>query len=46
MDWRKHYENRTEHPESEAENVLLDSQQKILEIKKNIYLIVQVNRNK
>jgi len=36
MDWRKHYENRTEHPESEAENVLLDSQQKILEIKKNI----------
>ena len=36
MNWRKHYENRTEHPESEAENVLLDSQQKILEIKKNI----------
>ena len=36
MDWRKHYKNRSEHPESEAENVLLDSEGNIIEIKKNI----------
>ena len=36
MDWRKHYKNRSEHPESEAENVLLDSERNIIEIKKNI----------
>ena len=36
MDWKKHYKNRSEHPESEAENVLLDSKQNILQIKKNI----------
>ena len=36
MDWKKHYKHRSEHPESEAENVLLDSEENIIEIKKNI----------
>ena len=36
MDWKKHYKNRNEHPESEAENVLLDSKGNIIEIRKNI----------
>ena len=36
LDWKKEYIGRTEHPLSEAENVLLDKKNKILEIKKNI----------
>ena len=36
MDWRKMYEGRTQHPEIEAENVLLDKSMKIIKIKKNI----------
>ena len=36
MDWKKYYKHRSEHPESEAENVLLDSEENIIEIKKNI----------
>lgn len=36
MNWKKHYKNRSEHPISEAENVLLDNEQRILQIKKNI----------
>jgi len=36
MDWRKHYKDRSEHPESEAENILLNSNEKIIEIRKNI----------
>jgi L-glutamine-phosphate cytidylyltransferase len=35
LDWKKHYKNRTEHPESEAENVLLNNDN-IIQIKKNI----------
>ena len=36
LDWKKAYEGRTEHPLSEAENVLLNEKNQILEIKKNI----------
>ena len=36
LDWRKAYEGRTEHPLLEAENVLLNNENQILEIKKNI----------
>jgi len=36
LDWEKEYVGRTEHPISEAENVLLDKKNKILQIKKNI----------
>lgn len=35
LDWEKHYRNRTEHPKSEAENVLLEDN-RVLEIRKNI----------
>lgn len=34
--WEKSYANRTQHPKSEAENVLLDYNDKILLIRKNI----------
>ena len=36
MNWEKMYENRTEHPKSEAENVLLNNEGKIIKMKKNI----------
>lgn len=36
LNWEKNYINRTDHPKSEAENVLLDSDNNILQIKKNI----------
>jgi len=36
MNWEKNYEGRTDHPKSEAENVLLDNKKNILQIKKNI----------
>jgi len=36
MNWEKMYEGRTDHPTSEAENVLLKNENKILKIKKNI----------
>lgn len=36
LDWEKAYELRTEHPKTEAENVLLDKNRNLLEIKKNI----------
>jgi len=36
LNWREMYEGRTEHPTSEAENVLLNNNQKIIQIKKNI----------
>jgi len=36
MNWDKMYENRTEHPKSEAENVQLNNKGKITKIKKNI----------
>jgi L-glutamine-phosphate cytidylyltransferase len=36
LNWEKEYIGRTEHPISEAENVLLDKKNEILQIKKNI----------
>jgi len=36
MNWKKMYEERTEHPISEAENVELDNFKKIIKIQKNI----------
>jgi choline kinase len=36
LNWKKAYEGRTEHPLSEAENVLLNEKNQIIEIKKNI----------
>ena len=35
-DWKKNYEGRTQHPISEAENVLINDNQEIIKIKKNI----------
>ena len=42
MDWEKKYEERTEHTKLEAENVELDKNEKIIQIKKNIQ---NVNNN-
>jgi len=36
MNWEKRYENRSEHPKTEAENVLLNEEKNIIQIKKNI----------
>lgn len=36
MNWEKMYEGRTQHPKTEAENVLLDKSKRIVNIKKNI----------
>ena len=36
LNWEKSYEYRTEHPKSEAENVVLDNNNNLLEIRKNI----------
>ena len=36
MNWRSNYVDRNDHPKSEAENVLVDSNDNILQIKKNI----------
>ena len=36
LDWEKNYVNRDQHPKSEAENVLLDKEDNILELRKNI----------
>ena len=36
LDWVKAYDGRTEHPVSEAENVLLDKKFNLVEIRKNI----------
>jgi len=36
MNWEKMYENRTEHPMLEAENIQLDKMKKLVKIKKNI----------
>ena len=36
VDWEGKYNNRTEHPKTEADNVLLDDQKNIKKIKKNI----------
>ena len=37
MNWEKMYDGRTDHPKSEAENVLLNEKKKIIKIKKNIH---------
>jgi len=42
FDWEKSYVNRTEHPKSEAENVLVDNTGSVLQIKKNIQ---NINKN-
>jgi len=36
MNWEKMYEDRTEHPKSEAENIQLDKMKRLVKIKKNI----------
>ena len=36
LDWEKNYEDRNQHPKSEAENVLFDKEGNILELRKNI----------
>jgi len=36
MNWKKNYEGRTDHPEDEAENVLINKNGEIIKIKKNI----------
>ena len=36
LDWEKKYENRNQHPKSEADNVLFDKEGNILELRKNI----------
>ena len=36
MNWEKMYDGRTDHPKLEAENVLLNNEGKIIQIKKNI----------
>lgn len=36
LEWEKSYVGRTDHPLSEAENVVLDTNQNVIEIKKNI----------
>ena len=36
LDWKQHYDGRSLHPMSEADNVLLDKGDNILEIRKNI----------
>jgi L-glutamine-phosphate cytidylyltransferase len=36
LDWTQAYEDRTEHPKSEAENVMLDDEFNLIKIQKNI----------
>jgi len=36
LDWKPHYDSRTLHKMSEADNVLFDKEDKILEVRKNI----------
>ena len=36
MNWEKNYDGRTEHPKSEAENVLIENEVKVVQIKKSI----------
>ena len=36
LDWKSHYDGRTLHKMSEADNVLFDKEDKILEVRKNI----------
>ena len=36
LNWEKNYVNRDQHPKSEADNVLFDKEDNVLEIKKNV----------
>ena len=40
MNWKVNYEGRTEHPEDEAENVLINKNGDIIQIEKNIKMII------
>jgi L-glutamine-phosphate cytidylyltransferase len=44
MDWEQKYENRTEHPKSQADNVIIENN-KIVRIKKNISKISEKQKN-
>lgn len=44
MNWEQKYENRTEHPKSQADNVIIENN-KIIKIKKNISKILDNQKN-
>ena len=44
MNWEQKYENRTEHPKSQADNVIIENN-KIIKIKKNISQISEKQKN-
>lgn len=44
MNWEQNYENRTEHPKSEADNVIIENNT-IVKIKKNIPKILENQKN-
>ena len=44
MDWEKKYENRTDHPKSEADNTIIENN-RIIKIKKNITKVSQGQEN-
>jgi len=44
MNWEEKYENRTEHPKSQADNVIIEDN-KIVKIKKNISIITENQKN-
>ena len=44
MNWKQKYENRTEHPKSQADNVIIENN-KIVKIKKNILKISKNQKN-
>jgi len=44
MNWKQKYENRTEHPKSQADNVIIENN-KIIKIKKNISKISKKQKN-
>ncbi|MHA7733153.1 phosphocholine cytidylyltransferase family protein [Nitrosopumilus sp. S6] len=44
LNWEEKYENRTEHPKSEADNVIIENE-KIVRIKKNISKILKQQQN-
>jgi|TARA_B110000438_G_scaffold223948_1_gene217627 L-glutamine-phosphate cytidylyltransferase len=44
MNWQQKYENRTEHPKSQADNVIIENN-KVIQIKKNISTISERQKN-
>lgn len=44
MNWESKYENRTEHPKSQADNVIIENN-KVVKIKKNILNILKEQKN-